>query len=72
MLNRIKKYDSNFNLVTTFGDSNIPYGVYGVSVIQGKIYVSYAPFFPGKPGAGAVDVFDENGNLLKTLFQRSR
>lgn len=67
-LNRIEKYDSNFNLVTTFSDSNIPYGVYGVNAINGKIYVTYAPFFPGKPGAGAVDVFDENGNLLKTLI----
>jgi uncharacterized protein (TIGR03118 family) len=67
-LNRIEKYDSNFNLVTTFSDSAIPYGVYGVSALQGKIYVSYAPFFPGKGGAGAVDVFDTNGTLLKTLI----
>lgn len=67
-LNRIEKYDSDFNLVTTFNDTSIPYGVYGVSALQGKIYVSYAPFFPGKGGAGAVDVFDTNGNLLKTLI----
>jgi uncharacterized protein (TIGR03118 family) len=67
-LNRIEKYDSDFKLVTTFSDSRIPYGVYGVSALQGKIYVTYAPVFPGKPGAGAVDVFDTNGALIKTLI----
>jgi uncharacterized protein (TIGR03118 family) len=67
-LNRIEKYDGNFNLVTTFSDSSIPYGVYGVSALQGKIYVAYAPFFPGKGGAGAVDLFDTSGNLIKTLI----
>jgi uncharacterized protein (TIGR03118 family) len=67
-LNRIEKYDSNFNLLTTFNDPNMPYGVYGVSALQGEIYVSYAPVFPGKPGAGGIDVFDTNGHLLKTLI----
>lgn len=68
ILNRIEKYDNNFHLVATFSDSNIPYGVYGVSALGGKIYVDYAPVFPGKPGAGAVDVFDTDGHLLKTLI----
>jgi uncharacterized protein (TIGR03118 family) len=67
-LNRIEKYNSNFDLVTTFSDSSIPYGVYGVSALKGKIYVAYAPEFPGKAGAGAVDVFDTSGNLIKTLI----
>jgi uncharacterized protein (TIGR03118 family) len=67
-LNRIEKYNSNFELVTTFSDSAIVYGVYGVSVMQGKVYVAYAPEFPGKPGAGAVDVFDTDGTLIKTLI----
>jgi hypothetical protein len=30
--------------------------------------VTYSPIIPGKPGAGAVDVFDTNGNLLNTLI----
>jgi len=69
-LNQIEKYDSNFKLVKTFTDSSVPppLGVYGVHVLQGKIYVTYAPILPGKPGAGAVDVFDTDGNLLKTLI----
>jgi uncharacterized protein (TIGR03118 family) len=66
-LNRVEKYDSSFNLLTTFSDPNITYGVYGVSVIQNKVYVAYAPEFPGKPGAGAIDVFDTDGTLIKTL-----
>jgi uncharacterized protein (TIGR03118 family) len=66
-LNRIEKYDSDFILLTTFSDPNMPYGVYGLSALPGGIYVSYAPEFPGKPGAGGIDVFDANGNLLRTL-----
>lgn len=66
-LNRIEKYDSNFQLVATFSDTSMPYGVYGVSALQGKIYVSFAPVFPGKPGAGGIDIFDTDGKLLKTL-----
>jgi len=69
-LNQIEKYDSNFNLMKSFSDPNIPppLGVYGVHALQGKIYVTYAPILPGKPGAGAVDVFDTDGNLLNTLI----
>jgi uncharacterized protein (TIGR03118 family) len=62
--NRIEKYDSNFSLVATFSDPSIPppFGVYGVSVLQGQVYVTYTTVFPGKPGDGIVAVFDASGN----------
>jgi len=62
--NKIEKYDSNFNLVATLSDPSIPppFGVYGVSVLQGQVYVTYTTVFPGKPGDGIVDVFDADGN----------
>jgi uncharacterized protein (TIGR03118 family) len=65
--NRIEKYDSSFKLVTSFSDTAIPYPVYGVSVAGGNVYVTYAPLPPGKPGAGGLDEFDTNGNLIKTI-----
>lgn len=69
----IEVYDSKFNLVTAFSDPNIPrpFGVYGVAVIGDDVYVTYAPVFPGKPGAGFVDVFDLNGQLDRTLISAS-
>ncbi|HTT83309.1 MAG TPA: TIGR03118 family protein [Rhizomicrobium sp.] len=70
-LNQIEKYDSNWNLVKTFGDPNQMFGVYGLSVIQGDIYVTFGPEFPGKPGAGGLDEFDTNGDLIKTLVSAS-
>jgi uncharacterized protein (TIGR03118 family) len=62
--NRIEVYDTSFNLVNTLSDPNIPppFDVYGVSVLQGQVYVTYSTGFPGKPGDGIVDVFDESGN----------
>jgi uncharacterized protein (TIGR03118 family) len=70
-LNQIEKYDSNWNLVTTFGDPNQIVGAYGLSIIQGNIYVTFGPEFPGKPGAGGLDEFDTNGNLIQTLVSAS-
>jgi len=68
--NRIEKYNSKFELVTTFGDASIPppFGVYGVAALRDHIYVTYATVLPGKPGAGFVAVFDESGTLDKTLI----
>jgi uncharacterized protein (TIGR03118 family) len=62
--NRIEVYDTFFNLLQTLSDPNVPppFGVYGVSVLQGQVYVTYSTVFPGKPGDGIVDVFDESGN----------
>jgi uncharacterized protein (TIGR03118 family) len=62
--NRIEVYDTDFNLVNTFTDPSIPppFGVYGVSVLQGTVYVTYSTVSPGKPGDGVVDTFDPYGN----------
>ncbi|MBV9301125.1 MAG: TIGR03118 family protein [Acidobacteriaceae bacterium] len=68
--NQIEKYNSKFKLVKTFGDASIPppFAVYGVAALRSHIYVTYATVLPGKPGAGFVDVFDEDGKLEKTLI----
>ena len=70
--------DRNFKITTlagSFTDPNLPTGFapHGVHIINNQIYVAYAMQDSAKhdptPGAGsgAVDVFDENGNFVKTF-----
>jgi uncharacterized protein (TIGR03118 family) len=77
----INVFDASFNLVTTLpaGAFATPAAVsalnlvpFNVQDINGKVYVTYAPSgrpaqSGAAPGAGAVVVFDENGNFLQTL-----
>jgi hypothetical protein len=62
-------YDGNFNLVKSFGDPNIPsnFSVFGIQDINGLVYVAYA--IPISGAGGYVDLFTENGTLVKTLIQ---
>jgi uncharacterized protein (TIGR03118 family) len=70
--------DRNFKLTTltgSFTDPNLPKGFapHGIHIINNQIYVAYAMQDSAKhdptPGAGSgvVDVFDENGNFVKTF-----
>ena len=65
----IDMFDSNFNLVESFGDPSIPstFSVFGVQDINGLVYVTYA--VPNVGAGGFVDVFKEDGTFVKTLIQ---
>ena len=80
---RIDVFDSSFTPVSlgsgAFVDPSLPTGLvpFNVQDIAGDVYVVYAP--AGRPnqqfaplGAGAVAVFDEDGNFIKELVAGSR
>src|ERR1700730_17041524 len=75
---KVDVFTSNFNLTSlsgSFSDPNLPAGFapHGIHVIGNQIYVAYAmqdaAKHDAKPGAGLgqVDLFDINGNFLKTF-----
>jgi uncharacterized protein (TIGR03118 family) len=66
--NLVDMYDGDFNLVKSFGDKSIPsnFSVFGIQDINGLVYVTYA--IPAFGAGGYVDVFTENGTLVKTLI----
>ena len=66
--NHIDMFDGAFTLVKSFGDPSIPskYSVFGIQDINGLVYVTYA--VPNVGANGFVDVFNEDGSLVKTLI----
>jgi uncharacterized protein (TIGR03118 family) len=80
----IDVFDSSFNPVTTlpadaFVDPTLPAGLvpFNVEDIGGFIYVAYAPAGRANQtsapfGAGAIAVFDEEGNFIKQLVAGDR
>src|SRR5579863_64978 len=66
--NQIEVYDGNFNFVKSFTDPKIPKGfsTFNVQDINGKLYVSFAAVNCGS--GGYVDVFQEDGTLVKQLI----
>jgi uncharacterized protein (TIGR03118 family) len=54
--------DPNLPASVAFGSTYVPYNIQN---INGQLYVEYANF---KTGAGAVSIFDANGNFLKELI----
>src|SRR5262249_51763694 len=82
-LRRIDVFDSNFHAFSlgpnAFIDPSLPAGLvpFNVQDTGGNVYVTYAP--AGRPaqqnaplGAGAVAVFDEDGNFIQELVSGSR
>jgi uncharacterized protein (TIGR03118 family) len=79
---RVEAYDSTFTPVELpgglFVDPKLPagYGPFGIAVIMGKLYVSFAKQDPGLkddvggPGHGFVDVFGRNGKFIHRLITR--
>jgi uncharacterized protein (TIGR03118 family) len=63
--NQIDVFDGKFNSVGHFGDPDSPAGmtVYGVFNVEGRIYVTFSAFT--SLAGGAVDVFDNEGNLIR-------
>jgi uncharacterized protein (TIGR03118 family) len=82
-LGQIDVFDSNFLAVSlpgAFVDPSLPAGLvpFNVQQIDGKVYVAYALAGPdpitstAPPGAGAVAVFDEDGNFIQEVVVGSR
>ena len=65
--NKIDVYDGNFNLVKSFTDPAVPAGfaTFGVQLLGGKVYVTFASTSGGT--GGYIDVFGPGGALLKRL-----
>ncbi len=65
---KVEMYDATFKLVKSFTDPKVPktFTPFNVQDIGGKLYVTFAEK-TGKTG-GYVDVFSENGILLKRLI----
>jgi uncharacterized protein (TIGR03118 family) len=65
--NKIDIYDDNFTLLNSVTDPAVPAGfsVFGIQDFGGLVYVSFA----ANSGAigGYIDIFSENGTLLKQL-----
>jgi len=68
--NRVDVYDGNFKFVTSLRDSKVPSGFVPLNVqdIGGKIYVAYAAMNPAQ-GGGYIDIFRENGTLVRRFTQ---
>jgi len=72
----VEMYDSNFQLVKSFTDVDLPPGFapFGIRNIKGKLYVTFAKQDADKKddasgaGRGFVDVFDIHGNKLSRLI----
>ncbi len=67
--NHIDMFDSNFNLVKSFGDPAIPsnFSVFGIQDINGLVYVAYA--VPNVGAGGFIDQFLEDGTFVQTVAQ---
>jgi len=66
--NKVDVYDGSFNLVTSFTDPSLPAGVspFGIQDINGLVYVAFAPV--DESPTGYVDVFEENGTMVRQLI----
>ncbi|HZR56672.1 MAG TPA: TIGR03118 family protein [Terriglobales bacterium] len=66
--NKVDVYDGSFSLVTSFTDTTLPAGFtpFGIQDINGQVYVSFADSTGG--AGGFVDIFTEDGILLKQLI----
>jgi uncharacterized protein (TIGR03118 family) len=75
---KVEVYDRNFavaSLAGSFTDPNLPSGMapHGIHVVNGQVYVAYAMQDSAKhdptlgAGSGVVDIFDFNGNFVKTF-----
>jgi len=75
---KVDVFDRNFNVASlpgSFTDPNLPAGFapHGIHIINNQVYVAYAMQDAAKhdpvpgSGSGVVDIFDMNGNFVKTF-----
>jgi len=69
--NKIDMYNSTFQLVGSFTDTGLPKGAVasGIQDINGQLYVTFVAANGGP--SGAVDIFSEQGVLVKRLIKGS-
>jgi uncharacterized protein (TIGR03118 family) len=69
--NKIDIYNGTFHLVKSVTDPTVPAGftVYGIQDFGGLVYVSFAS--TGNASGGFIDIFAEDGTLLKHLAHGS-
>ena len=67
--NKVDVYDGTFKFVTSFTDHNLPAGFAPANIqdINGQLYVAFADTAGG--AGGYIDIFGEDGTLVKTLIQ---
>jgi uncharacterized protein (TIGR03118 family) len=67
--NKVDVYDGQFNLVKSFTDGTVPAGFtpFGIQDLGGLVYVSFASSTGGT--GGFIDIFHEDGTLLRRLAQ---
>ena len=76
----VEMYDAHFNFVRSFTDATVPagYAPFGIGVIDGNLYVTFALQQPSKhddqagPGNGFVTVFKPDGTLVKHLIAHGK
>jgi uncharacterized protein (TIGR03118 family) len=68
---KVDMYDGTFTFKKSFTDPAVPAGFtpLGIADINGQVYVSFADS-AGGPG-GVIDIFKEDGTMVKTLIQGS-
>ncbi len=77
---QVEIFDSNFTLVGSFTDPNLPagYGPFGISAIGGRLFVTFAKQDAQKhddvagAGLGFVDVFSTSGKMLQRFASRGK
>jgi uncharacterized protein (TIGR03118 family) len=69
--NKVDIFSATFTLVKSFTDPTVPAGFtpYGIQDFGGLVYVTFAG--PGNTIGGVVDIFAEDGTLLKQLTSGS-
>ncbi|MGH6890107.1 MAG: TIGR03118 family protein [Rhizomicrobium sp.] len=74
---QVQIFDSSFNLTGSFTDKNLKgYGPFNVAIVNGNVYVAFAKQDKTKHdevdrlGLGYVDVFSEQGTLIKQLVAK--
>jgi uncharacterized protein (TIGR03118 family) len=69
--NKVDMYDGTFTLVKSFTDTTLPAGntPFGIQDFGGLVYITFAN--PNGATGGFVDIFAEDGTMLKRLTQGS-
>jgi len=76
----VSAYDASFHKVNSFTDPNLPanYVPFNVQSLNGDLFVTFALREPGADdethgkGLGFVDVFDQNGHLIRRLISNGK